>query len=682
MNKNFLLALLLFAGTSLAAQESTSTASIFFETDQSELNTEARQTLDALAPKLLQAPDYQVNIEAFTDDRGTEHHNLQLAADRAASVKNYLATKGLIADKTSVQNWGERKAAGPTEQGRQKSRRVDVAINAFFFKDFNALRERLSANTQQVFKINPGQEQTITAAKGTLVILPANAFVFEDGTVPTGELDLSVQEAYDPSDFVLHNLSTLSDGHILQTGGMVNITASSGGRPLQLADATALTVSIPNGGNFDPSMELFYAQPVANGGVDWKPAGQKFRKTLKPSRAELTIDPELGKRIAAIKVPEYPKPAMPAFKGQMPPEPKLPAAPYKPRAPKKPEWSTAQRMFGGGSGEMSRMSRKELKKAKKYFNEQMSNYERDSAKYVQLLERYERNVAGYEKSKLRYAEEHEVWENELLARLQAIAFYQREIRVHFYSKALQKALKTKAKTIQQYETYSNLYWGVDDAAELQTKMLMMGSGATDDTKQGVIELGSLQESIIGNKVLDTYKDYRNVRGRAYDSMPNDTTSRIMSQMLAATGLRPIADSLQTEIKEKTLLTAPPDQLNYALKGYVASVSQLGWINCDRFYNDPAEKMQVIVNEAEDATLYAVCKDINAMLPFYRNSDGTYAANGLPKGKKITIVAIKIKDGMPQFAQRDMKVGDAAAPVMAYRNLPLRDLKEELKKLNI
>jgi len=686
MIKNFLLALLLFAVCHPErnyAQTPTSTASIFFETDQSELSAEARKTLDALAPTLLQAPDYQVNIEAFTDDRGTEQHNLRLAADRAASVKNYLASKGLIADKTSVQNWGERKAAGPTEIGRQKSRRVDVAVNAFFFNDFDALRDRLSANTEQVLKIQSGLEQRVTASKGTLVIIPANAFVFEDGTTPSGEVDLLVQEAYDPSDFVLHNLTTMSDGRILQTGGMVSITAQSSGRDLRLAEGAALTVSIPNGGNFDPSMELFYAQPVANGTVDWKPTGQKFRKTLRHSRVELSIDPELGKRIAAIKVAEYPKPSLPVFTGQMPPEPKMSTAPYKPRPPKKPAWNNAQRMFGGGSGEMTRMSRKELKKAKKYFDQQMDNYERDSAKYVQLAERYQRNVEGHEKAKVRYAQELRTWEKELQVRLQAILLYQREMRLHLYSKSLAKTLKMKAKTIQDYETYSSLYWAVDNAADEQTQLMLMGAGFSDDAKKSIKETGNLYESIIGTKVMDTYKDFKHARSLAYNSISSDTSNRVLSRMLSATGIKAISDSLQTEIKERTLLTSKsPEQLDYALKGYVATVSKLGWINCDRFYNDPAEKMEVLIQEAEDATLYAICKDINAMLPFHRNSEGTYAANGLPKGKKITIIAIKIKDGMPQFAQQDMKVGDATLSNMAYKSLPLRELKEELRKLNI
>ena len=86
MIKVFLLSFSLVLSTFLFAQAPVSTASIFFETDRSELSVEARQTLDALAPALLKAPDYQVNIEAFADDRGTVQYNLRLAADRAASV--------------------------------------------------------------------------------------------------------------------------------------------------------------------------------------------------------------------------------------------------------------------------------------------------------------------------------------------------------------------------------------------------------------------------------------------------------------------------------------------------------------------------------------------------------------------------------------------------------------------
>ena len=684
MIRIFLLSFSLVLSTLVFAQSSPSTASVFFETDRSELSPEARQTLDAMAPALLQAPDYQVSIEAFADDRGTAQYNLRLAADRAATVQNYLAGKGLIADKTAVQNWGERKADSPTEIGRQKSRRVDVMVNAFSFKDLESLRNRLSANTVQVLKIQSGQGQTLTAARGTMLVVPANAFVFEDGTAPKGEIELQVQEAYDPSDFILHNLTTLSDGHILQTGGMVNITAQSGGRTLQLAEGASLTVSLPNGGNFDPNMELFYAQPAVNGGVDWKPAGQKFRKTLKPNLVELVIDPALGARIAALKVPELSRPAMPAFKDQMPPEPKMPVAPYKPRAPKKPEWAAVQKIYAGG-GDAARMSRKELKKAQLYFNDQNLRYTRDSAKYVQLADRYQRNLAGYERSVIRFQTEHRQWETELKSRLIAIMLYQREMYVYTYSRCLPKALKIKGKAIQEYKTYSNLSLAVSEAVNEQT-LLALGAGIFDDRRTTAIGSsleGKLYERIIGLKTIDTFKDFKKIKEDAFLSIDKDTTQRTTRRLLGSIGLQQISDSLVTEVSQKMLLNSnSPQQANTIMGGYVATVSQLGWINCDRFSNDPAEKMQVLVNETEDATMYAICKDINAMLPFSRNAEGTYTANGLPKGKKITIVAIKIKDGMPQYAQRDMKVGDAALPRMNYRSLPLHDLKEELKKLNI
>lgn len=680
MSKTFLLLMLLFASTLLFAQTPSSVASIYFETDQSELSPAARQTLDAMVPALLQAPDYQVNIEAFTDDRGTAQYNLRLAADRAESVQHYLADKGLVADKTSVQNWGERKAAAPTDAGRQKSRRVDVAINAFFFKDFEALHDRLSANTEQVLTIQVGQEQRVTAARGTLVIVPANAFVFEDGGAPSGPINLVVQEAYDPSDFILHNLTTMSKGQILQTGGMVCIKAKSGGRELQLADGASLTVSIPNGGNFDPIMELFYARPTANGGVDWEPVGQNFSPTSRIGRVTIAVDPELGKRIASLKVPVYPKPELPVFKDKMRPEPTLPVAPYKPRAPQKPVWEAVQKMFAGG-GEASRLSRKELKKAQAYYAEQLQRYERDSAKYVQLDTRYQHNLAAYEKAKLNYAALHRDWENELEARLQAIALYKREMKLYFYTKAITNALKSKAKTIHRYETYSNLFEGVKYAANRQVEW-MLAAGIPGETGKAAKVSGGLYDNLIGTKIIDQYKGYEAAVNNAGLALPKIDYDEIVDQMLKSTGLKDINDSLWAKMREKMAQSSSQslEQLNGTADGYFAAVTQLGWINCDRFYNNPAQRIEVVVPEPEEAALYAVCKDINAMLPFYRNDDGTYSAPGLPKGQKISIVAIKIKDGMAQFSRRDLRVGELV-PSMAYQSMPLRDLKMELKKLN-
>lgn len=680
MNNNFRLVAFLLLSTELFAQKKELNTAVFFETDQSTLTAEAQKTLDDLVPVLLQAPDYQVDIQAFTDDRGTQSYNLQLAAARAASVQNYLATKGLIADKTAVKNWGEGKAAGSTDLGRQKSRRVDVAINAFFFKDFQTLRDRLSANTEQVLKFRPDESRTITATKGTQIAVPAHAFVFEDGTMPKGEIEVRIQEAYEPSDFLLHNLTTMSDGRILQTGGMVCIKARSDGRELQLAEGTSLTVSLPNGGNFDPDMELFYAQPTTNGAMNWASTGQRFSRRSSIGRVTISIDPLLGKRIAALNMPDYTKPTLPVFKDRMLPEPKMPVAPHKPRAPQKPVWEAVQKSFAGG-GETSRLSRKEVKKAQQYFAEHLARYERDSANYVHLYERYQRNLEGYEKAKLNYSNVHRDWENELQSRLKAIAIYKRAMKLHFYSKALANVLKMKAKTITRYETYSNLYSGVEYTIARQVEW-MQAEGKSVEARKAARELSIVYANIIGTNIIDNYAGYEAAVAQANAELPGESYTVTTEQMLKSTGLEAISDSLQAAIRAKELLASPKslEQLNGMADGYFAAVTQLGWINCDRFYNSPAQLMEVVVKESEEAALYAVCKELNAMLPFYKNDNGTYSAPGLPKGMRITVVAIKIKDGMTQFSRFNLKVGELA-PTMTYQSIPLRDLKTELKKLN-
>ena len=128
------------------------------------------------------------------------------------------------------------------------------------------------------------------------------------------------------------------------------------------------------------------------------------------------------------------------------------------------------------------------------------------------------------------------------------------------------------------------------------------------------------------------------------------------------------------------VAAPPAISEDAVR--VAVVTRLGWINCDRFYNDPAEKVQMVVKEQEDATMYVLCRDINSLLAFYRDAQGNYVVSGLPKGKKVSVISIKLKDGVPYMALHDTKAGESGDLKMDYRSMSLRDLRDELKKLNI
>lgn len=676
MRTIFLISLFLATGFLLTAQTN-SASSVFFELDKYELSPEARQTLDRLAAGLLEAPDYTVSIDAYTDNQGTEQYNLQLATDRAQAVQQYLAAKGLLPGKTNIKSWGERNLSynNTSEESRRKNRRVDIAATYFTFSDVAALQKHLAKKDEQTMIVQPDREEQITAAGGTVIVIPPQSFVFEDGSSPTGPVEITVKEAYSPADWIAQNLSTTSNGQLLQTGGMVYIDARAEGKTLALADGAALTVAIP-AKRVDPGMELFYSRHDSTGNVNWQPVGQTFRQTMKDPEVRLDIDPALGRKIMSMKAPLYPKPTAPVFADNMRPVPRRPNAPRPPYPPQKPDRDDIRRMFGAGGG-MS-MSRKSSKKADQYYREAMKKYDRDSADYVVLYKKYEAKVENYKAANQRFYTEVEKWEEEVKGRIMRIMDFEREQYLCTYSNSLQKALLQVGKNAGKFEYYSNLEGAIHNATAANLKLHLKEEFLSQNRDRVIIS--DLYYKSIGHKVVDG-PEFRGLYHRVKDLYPPDTLERATAGILKSIGFKQISDSLKTELKEKRLLAArSPEQAGRFLNAYVADVSRMGWINCDKFYKDPAERVQLVVNEPESATMYIICKDINSILSCTPSGQGTYAATGIPKGKKVSVVSIKLKDGKAQLATRDVKAGEAGALDMTYRSLSIKELREELRNL--
>ena len=676
MQKIFLLCFFLLAALFLTAQ-TVSTVSVFFETDQSALSPEACRTLDALAARLLEPSDYSLNIEAYTDDRGTDEYNLRLANSRADAVQQYLSRKGLSPAKITLKSWGERNLIydNTTEENRQKNRRVDILATFYDFDGVADLQKRLATSGEQTLTIQPEREQQLTANGGTLIVIPARSFVFEDGSAPEGAVEITVKEAYAPADWIAHNLTTTSDGKLLQTGGMVYIDARSEGKPLALAAGASLTVAMP-AKNIDPAMELFVSRQDAGGNINWQPAGQSFRQTLQDPEVRLDIDPSLSARIMALRTPLYPKPETPVCKDDMPPEPRIPNAPRPPYPPRKPEWENIQGMFGSRPGEA--MNRKGSKKARKYYEEALAKYERDSVDYLRLYEKYLTKVANYEAAKERYATDRRNWEQELKNRIRRVMDFEREQYLHNFSNGLQLAVKQAGKNIGQYRVYSNLELAVRDAADINFRQRLREE-FMNQTRDRVV-ISDLYYKCIGHKIVDG-EAFKGLYIRVKNTYPSDTLQRAISGILKDIGIKAISDSLKSELKEKRLFaTKSPEQAERYIRAYVADVTQLGWINCDKFYKDPGEKVQLVVNESEEAAMYVVCKDINSILTCFPAGKGTYVATGIPMGRNVSVISIKLKDGKAQFAMRDVKAGNTNALDMKYRSMNIKELREELRNL--
>ncbi len=80
---------------------------IFFDTDSTAIRADAAQTLDRQAQWLQRYPNYAITIEGHADERGTREYNLALGARRAAATRDYLAQRGVPAQRMKTISYGK-----------------------------------------------------------------------------------------------------------------------------------------------------------------------------------------------------------------------------------------------------------------------------------------------------------------------------------------------------------------------------------------------------------------------------------------------------------------------------------------------------------------------------------------------------------------------------------------------
>jgi peptidoglycan-associated lipoprotein len=80
---------------------------VFFETDQTDLTAQGRETLDKQAQWLTRYNQYTFTIEGHADERGTREYNIALGARRAQSVRDYLVARGIQAQRMRTISYGK-----------------------------------------------------------------------------------------------------------------------------------------------------------------------------------------------------------------------------------------------------------------------------------------------------------------------------------------------------------------------------------------------------------------------------------------------------------------------------------------------------------------------------------------------------------------------------------------------
>ena len=121
----------------------------------------------------------------------------------------------------------------------------------------------------QNFRINSQESATIEGEQGTKIFIPQGAFVNKKGEVITENIVLELVEAYEPKDFISNDLTTRSGDRLLQSAGMIYLDAKANGEALTLQEGMSLQVEIPYS-NGQPGYRLFSGVRDEEGKMDWE----------------------------------------------------------------------------------------------------------------------------------------------------------------------------------------------------------------------------------------------------------------------------------------------------------------------------------------------------------------------------------------------------------------------------
>tara|TARA_R110000868_G_C10866483_1_gene761930 strand:- start:58 stop:1491 length:1434 start_codon:yes stop_codon:yes gene_type:complete len=121
----------------------------------------------------------------------------------------------------------------------------------------------------------------------------------------------------------------------------------------------------------------------------------------------------------------------------------------------------------------------------------------------------------------------------------------------------------------------------------------------------------------------------------------------------------------------------------ALEYYMFSATEMGWINCDRFWEiEDSEKTDFIVktNNPTETKIQIIFKDIKSIMTgTYEN--GVLVFKNIPKGKEVKVIGISYLNGKPTLAVGESMTDSKDFELKGFKEFSLDQLETELNKLN-
>jgi TonB family protein len=435
------------------------------------------------------------------------------------------------------------------------------------------------AKQPQIFSFQANRDTSITCKEGTLIKIKSNSFISaKTGKEISGKVQVAVSEYYKISDILLSSLSSTSDNKILETGGMIHLSASADSEKCIIKEGSVIEIGFPYS-NKKNDMALFNGE-WTNNKIDWKlaNANRSVKEIVEEKSAVGQVYFDRGTDDQVFTVVE----AMPEFPG--------------------------------GDRE---------------------------------LRRYINQNAKYPFSMLKNKIEGKVIVTFVIDRFG----YLNNIRV---VKGMDSILdKVAVYLVSKMPAWKPARQGgraISCRYTVPVEFVHKDSVLTDDEIQ--------QSKVLEEKIKDLKI---NPATRSY-----------------ITNNKAFNEEIEKRIKEGNFQETNALDVNH----YIFSVSQLGWINCDRFDNDknPKTNYSILIDEPNKTIVNVIFHRIKAIVPGCIESNRITFKN-VPLGEMITIVAVKMVNSKLFLAVKETEITDKEETELDFQPVTVKLLKKEMEKLN-
>jgi hypothetical protein len=122
----------------------------------------------------------------------------------------------------------------------------------------------------QHFTGNSSSAINLPTPKGHKILFNPNSFVTLGGQPVTGNVDIEVRELTTAAEMILSDRPTVSNGKILESGGVFYIRATQNGQELKLAPGAFVKIDLPASSGSMQGMQVFNGQVTPDNSINWE----------------------------------------------------------------------------------------------------------------------------------------------------------------------------------------------------------------------------------------------------------------------------------------------------------------------------------------------------------------------------------------------------------------------------